>query len=60
MTPKTENEKSSRLPGFFKKSLQERLDIIAEWADLDASEKDALAGNGLEPRQADLMIENAL
>lgn len=60
MTPETNNEKSSRLPGFFKKTLQERLDVIAEWADLDESEKDALAGNGLEPRQADLMIENAL
>ncbi len=60
MTQETKNEKSSRLPGFFKKTLQERLNIIAEWADLDTAEKDALAGNGLEPRQADLMIENAL
>ncbi len=60
MTENTQTQKSSRLPGFYQKSLQERLDIIANWADLNAAEKATLAGNGLDPRQADLMIENTL
>jgi len=54
------NEKSSRLPGFYKKSLEERLDIITEWASLTEAEKVTLHGCGLGCKQADNMIENAL
>lgn len=53
-------EKSSRLPGFYKKTLEERVAIIAEWADLTAEEMLALNGDGLNSTQADKMIENAL
>jgi hydroxymethylglutaryl-CoA reductase len=53
-------EKSSRLPGFYRLPLLERLDIIAEWAGLDEAEKSTLSGLGLENGQADLMIENTL
>ncbi len=54
------NTESSRLPGFYRLSLQERLDMIADWAGLDEVEKEILAGRGLENGQADLMIENTL
>jgi hydroxymethylglutaryl-CoA reductase len=52
--------RSSRLPGFYKLSLEDRLDLVAEWAGLDDTEKEILSSRGLEARQADLMIENAL
>lgn len=52
--------KSSRLPGFYKLPLEERLDIIAGWADLNEAEKNTLSGRGLENGQADMMIENTL
>ena len=51
---------SSRLPGFYKLSLEDRLNVIAEWASLDESEKEILRGSGLTAEQADLMIENTL
>ena len=52
--------KSSRLPGFYRLPLAERLDLVADWAGLDAAEKNTLSGLGLENGQADLMIENTL
>ena len=52
--------KSSRLPGFYRLPLQERMAVIADWAGLDEGEQEVLAGRGLENRQADLMIENTL
>ena len=52
--------KSSRLPGFYKLGLAERVAVVAEWAGLSAAEAAVLAGDGLQPPQADLMIENAL
>ncbi len=54
------NRKSSRLPGFYKLPLAERVDVIARWAGLDEEEKNRLSGLGLENGQADLMIENTL
>ncbi len=54
------NERSSRLSGFYKLSLSERLDIVAEFAGLNEEEKELLAGRGLDAKQADLMIENTL
>jgi hydroxymethylglutaryl-CoA reductase len=52
--------KSSRLPGFYKLSLEDRTDVVAEWAGLTASEKAILMGQGLIPTQADQMIENVV
>ncbi|HFE67334.1 MAG TPA: 3-hydroxy-3-methylglutaryl-CoA reductase, partial [Chloroflexi bacterium] len=48
-------EKSSRLPGFYKLSLAERADVIAEWAGLTEEEKAILTGQGLSNEQADHM-----
>jgi hydroxymethylglutaryl-CoA reductase len=50
--------KSSRLPGFYKLSLEERAAVVAELAGLTTSEKAILMGKGLSPAQADQMIEN--
>lgn len=52
--------KSSRLPGFYKLGLAERVAVVAEWAELSEDEAAVLAGGGLEPAQANHMIENAL
>lgn len=53
-------EKSSRLAGFYKLSIEERAQIVAEWAGLDEAEKAALMGDGLTPEQANHMIENVV
>lgn len=53
-------DKSSRLPGFYKRPLNERVDIVAEWAGLDAADVAVLKGQGLANEQADKMIENTL
>ena len=53
-------EKSSRLPGFYKRPLAERVNIVAEWAELDAADISVLNGQGLANEQADKMIENTL
>jgi hydroxymethylglutaryl-CoA reductase len=52
--------KSSRLPGFYKLNLAERATVVAELAELTASEKAILMGKGLSPAQADQMIENVV
>jgi len=52
--------KSSRLPGFYKLSLEERAAVVADWAGLTANEKNVLMGQGLTPAQADHMIENVV
>ncbi len=53
-------ENSSRLPGFYKKSIAERADITAEWAGLNDAEKWILTGYGLSAGQADHMSENVV
>ncbi|MDT8305877.1 MAG: hydroxymethylglutaryl-CoA reductase, degradative [Anaerolineae bacterium] len=53
-------DKSSRLAGFYKLSLAERADIVAEWAGLSDAEKTILVGQGLSLEQADHMIENVV
>jgi hydroxymethylglutaryl-CoA reductase len=53
-------EKSSRLPGFYDLPVQERANLIADWAGLDAEEQAVLAGAGLEVERADQMIENVV
>jgi hydroxymethylglutaryl-CoA reductase len=54
------SEKSSRLPGFYKRPLRERIDIIANWAALSEAEEQVLLEHGLGNSQADKMVENAL
>ena len=56
----TTEVKSSRLPGFYKLPLAERVAVVAAWAGLTEEESAVLAGDGLTPAQADHMVENAL
>jgi hydroxymethylglutaryl-CoA reductase len=53
-------EKSSRIPGFYKLSLEERVEVIGDHAGLTEEERQILAVTGLQPSQADLMIENVV
>ena len=53
-------EKSSRLPGFYQLSLEQRLEMVADWAGLTAEECQHLSHIGLPASQADKMIENTL
>jgi hydroxymethylglutaryl-CoA reductase len=53
-------DKSSRLPGFYKLSLEERVAVVGEWAGLDAAERDLLLEQGLPATQANHMVENAV
>lgn len=54
------HRKSSRIPGFYRKSLEERVGYIADFADLNSAEADVLLNTGLQSEQADSMIENAI
>lgn len=52
---------SSRLPGFFKLPLAERLARVGQWAGLDTADQTVLMGMaGLNATQADHMIENVI
>ncbi|MBK8026262.1 MAG: hydroxymethylglutaryl-CoA reductase, degradative [Chloroflexi bacterium] len=52
---------TSRLPGFYKRSLAERAAIVGEWAGLTPEEQAVLVGvRGLNAAAADNMIENAV
>jgi hydroxymethylglutaryl-CoA reductase len=54
-------QRSSRLAGFYKQSLADRLATVAEWADLSPDDQAVLLGlSGLGPDQADHMIENVI
>jgi hydroxymethylglutaryl-CoA reductase len=54
-------DKSSRLSGFYKQPLAERLSTIVEWAGLDEEEAALLRrAGGLDPDMADHMIENVV
>lgn len=53
--------RSSRIPGFYKRSLKDRSLVVGEWANLTPSELDTLNGlSGLNAGQAENMIENAI
>src|SRR3972149_5868342 len=57
----TTPEPTSRLPGFYDKSLTERAQTVAAWAQLTPEQLAALDGSGgLAPAQADHMIENVV
>ena len=60
MDQNNNNERTSRLSGFYNLPISERLDIVAEFAGLNEEEKEMLFGRGLDAGQADLMIENTL
>jgi len=53
--------KSSRLAGFYKLSLEERIEGVSRWAALTQDEIAVLRGAaGLDPARADQMIENVI
>ena len=57
----TYKSKSSRISGFYKTTLKERVSILAERAELTPEEVELLSsGGGLELEAADRMIENVL
>lgn len=51
---------SSRIPGFYKMSVQERLEKVAEFAGLSEEDKKLLLDKGLSLDIADRMIENVI
>ncbi len=54
-------EKTSRIPSFYKKTIDERLKIVAEWAGLTDEEVKLLRNLGNLPEKiADSMIENVI
>ncbi len=59
MTETDQPTRSSRLSGFYQKSVAERTAIITHWADLSSIEIEALH-QGLSLAQADKMIENVI
>ncbi|MCE7980768.1 MAG: hydroxymethylglutaryl-CoA reductase, degradative [Caldilinea sp. CFX5] len=58
MTNKT-GARSSRISGFYQKSVAERVALVAGWAALTAAEQ-AVLGDSLTVGQADKMIENVI
>ncbi len=59
MSKATGVERTSRLSGFYQKSVAERTAIVARWADLTADEV-AVLHEALSVAQADKMIENVV
>ena len=52
---------TSRISGFYKRSLAERAAIAAQWGDLTPAEQSTLVGiSGLNAAQANNMVENAV
>ena len=57
----TLTQRTSRIPGFYKMPMEERLKIVAEWAGLTEEEVNLLKNLGnLDPKIADAMIENVV
>ncbi len=52
--------RSSRIPGFHKKSIKERRQDLIAFAALDESEVESLDRGGIDPALADRMIENVV
>ncbi len=56
-----DDKHTSRIPGFYKRTLAERAAFVAQWAGFDAAEQAVLVGvNGLNASAANNMIENAV
>jgi hydroxymethylglutaryl-CoA reductase len=51
--------RSSRISGFYQKSVADRVALVADWAALTAAEQ-AVLGDSLTVNQADKMIENVI
>src|SRR5689334_11306726 len=59
--PQSGKRRSSRIAGFYERSLPDRVAAVAQWAGLDAAEQATLLGmTGLNATQADHMIENVI
>jgi hydroxymethylglutaryl-CoA reductase len=56
----TKGKRTSRLSGFYKLSVTERLDRLGEWQSLTAGEKQCLLKESLPLDKADMMIENVI
>ncbi len=54
------SEHNSRIPGFFRRTREERAALVADWAALTPDELAALSSGGLSAALADSMIENAI
>ncbi len=54
------NGRTSRIPGFYKLDLAQRLDKLDDWLKLTRNEKFMLKRESLTPELADIMIENAI
>jgi hydroxymethylglutaryl-CoA reductase len=52
--------KTSRLAGFYRRPVEQRIEEISRWADLTDEEEDALLARSLELALADRMIENVV
>jgi hydroxymethylglutaryl-CoA reductase len=53
--------KTSRLSGFYKQSIQQRLDSITQWVELSQQDADIINGNsGFSVNDANHMVENAI
>ena len=54
-------QKNSQIPKYYQKSLEQRVDIVADWADLTLEQQSVLQGiGGLGVQQASNMIENVV
>jgi len=52
--PTSGKRRSSQISGFYKRSLPDRVALIAQWANLDSNEQATLLGmTGLNSTQAD-------
>ncbi|MEP7286511.1 MAG: hydroxymethylglutaryl-CoA reductase, degradative [Chloroflexota bacterium] len=59
--PLANKRRSSRISGFYQRTISERLALVAQWAGLDSAEQAVLLGmTGLNATQADQMIENVI
>ncbi|MEF8874909.1 MAG: hydroxymethylglutaryl-CoA reductase, degradative [Candidatus Thermoplasmatota archaeon] len=54
------SSKDSRLSGFHKKSLDERIELVKENTELDEESVESLVKQGLSNEDADMMIENVI
>lgn len=54
------SSKNSRLSGFHKKSLDERIELLKDNTGLQDKEVERLAGKGLSDEEAEMMIENVI
>jgi len=53
-------DRSSRLPGFYKLNVTDRLDRLDDWQPLSDEEKDRLRKQSLPLDKADMMVENVV